>query len=112
MQGADDLLGLLLSYMRKGMRTRVRRGVIVGGVIMVCVTRVIMSWMRLRWRVDINMIVIRLLRLSTDDEGIRQRRSRRSRHFSLYFLIRRIRSLSAELASPSDLPEPDRDLGN
>lgn len=40
------------------MRTRVGRGVIVIGMIEVRVVRVIMNWMRLRWGMAINMIVI------------------------------------------------------
>ena len=50
----------------------------------------------------------RLLGLSAHDEGIRQRSSRRSRHFSLYFSPVVSASLSAELVSP----QTTRDLGN
>lgn len=44
----------------------------------------------------------RLLWLSTHDEGIRQRRSRRSRHFSVYFFIRRIRLAKCEAGQSAD----------
>ena len=60
MEGTDDLLGLLLGYMRMGVGVRVGRGVIVIviGMVMVRVIRVIVGSVRLRWRVSINMIVI------------------------------------------------------
>ena len=58
MQGTDNLLGLL-SYMGMGMGPRVGRGVIVIRMVKICVIcRVVMSWMLLRWRMTINMIVI------------------------------------------------------
>jgi len=44
----------------------------------------------------------RLLGLPAHDEGIRQRRSRRSRHFSVYFLSVAPVSLSTELVRPPD----------
>jgi len=59
-EGTDDLLGLLLGYMRMGVGVRVGRGVIVIVIwmVMVRVIRVIVGSVRLRWRVSINMIVI------------------------------------------------------
>jgi len=60
MEGTDDLLGLLLGYMRMGVGVRVGRGVIVIviGMVMIRVIRVIVGSVRLRWRVSINMVVI------------------------------------------------------
>jgi hypothetical protein len=59
-QGTDDRLRLLLSYMRMGVRMSVGRGVIVImiGMIMARVVRMIVGSVRLRWRMSINMIVI------------------------------------------------------
>lgn len=51
----------------------------------------------------------RLLWLSTHDEGIRQCRSRRSRHFSVYFFTRRIRLAKCGVGQSTD---HTRDLGN
>ena len=58
MEGTDDLLGLLLGYMRMGVG--VGRGVIVivTWMSMVRVIRVIVGSVRLRRRMSINMIVI------------------------------------------------------
>ena len=62
MQRTDDLLCLLLSYMRVGVG--VGRGVIVIviGMVMVRVIRVIVGTVRLRWRMAINMIVVLTIR--------------------------------------------------
>ena len=49
----------------------------------------------------------RLLWLSAHDEGIRQGRSRRSRHFPVYFPLVASASLSAELVR-----QTTGDLGN
>ena len=60
MEGTDDLLGLLLGYMRMGVGVRVGRCVIVIVIwmVMVRVIRVIVGSVRLRWWMSINMIVI------------------------------------------------------
>lgn len=80
MQGADDLLCLLRSYMRMGMGVGVGRGVIVIVIwmIMVRVIRMIVGSVRLRWWMSINMVVVlviwELLRSVYELENIQAKR--------------------------------------